>query len=132
MMLSRYRGRTTCTSCQGKRLRKETQYVKINGKSINDLVDMPVDELLQFMQTLQLSTHEHQIAERLLVEINNRLDFFVKLDYLTLRSIGNRIVCPAENPNESTWQPRLAVAWLVQCIFSTSQVLAYIQKIPNA
>ena len=93
VMLSRYRGRTTCTSCQGKRLRKETQYVKINGKSINDLVDMPVDELLQFMQTLQLSTHEQQIAERLLVEINNRLDFLceVGLSYLTINRKSNSL-----------------------------------------
>ena len=93
VMLSRYRGRTTCTSCQGKRLRKETQYVKICGKSINDLVDMPVDELLQFMQTLQLTTHEMQIAERLLVEINNRLDFLceVGLSYLTLNRKSNSL-----------------------------------------
>ena len=93
VMLSRYRGRTTCTSCQGKRLRKETQYVKINGKSINDLVDMPVDELLQFMQTLQLSKHDQQIAERLLVEINNRLDFLceVGLSYLTLNRKSNSL-----------------------------------------
>jgi excinuclease ABC subunit A len=93
VMLSRYRGRTTCTSCQGKRLRKETQYVKINGKSINELVDMPVDELLQFMQTLQLSKHDKQIAERLLVEINNRLDFLceVGLSYLTLNRKSNSL-----------------------------------------
>lgn len=93
VMLSRYRGRTTCTTCHGKRLRKDTQYVKINGKSINDLVDMPVDELLQFMQTLQLSTHEQQIAERLLVEINNRLDFLceVGLSYLTLNRKSNSL-----------------------------------------
>ena len=93
VMLSRYRGRTTCTTCHGKRLRKDTQYVKINGKSINDLVDMPVNELLQFMQTLQLSSHEQQIAERLLVEINNRLDFLceVGLSYLTLNRKSNSL-----------------------------------------
>ena len=93
VMLSRYRGRTTCTTCHGKRLRKDTQYVKINGKSINDLVDMPVDELLQFMRTLQLSVYEHQIAERLLIEINNRLDFLceVGLPYLTLNRKSNSL-----------------------------------------
>ena len=93
VMLSRYRGRTTCTSCQGKRLRKETQNVKINGKSINDLVDMPVDELLKFMKTLQLTMHEQQIAERLLLEINNRLDFLceVGLSYLTLNRKSNSL-----------------------------------------
>ena len=74
-------------------LRKDTQYVKINGKSINDLVDMPVDELLHFMQTLQLSTHELQIVERLLIEINNRLDFLceVGLSYLTLNRKSNSL-----------------------------------------
>ena len=84
---------TTCTTCHGKRLRKDTQYVKINKKSINDLVDMPVDDLLQFMQTLQLSTHERQIAERLLIEINNRLDFLceVGLSYLTLNRKSNSL-----------------------------------------
>ena len=93
VMLSRYRGRTTCSSCQGKRLRKETHYVKINGKSINDLVDISVDELLKFMQTLQLSTHEQQIAERLLIEINNRLDFLCKvgLSYLSLNRKSNSL-----------------------------------------
>jgi excinuclease ABC subunit A len=93
VMLSRYRGRTTCTSCRGKRLRKETQYVKINGKSINDLVDMPADELLQFMQALQLTAHEHQIAERLLIEINNRLEFLceVGLSYLSLNRKSNSL-----------------------------------------
>jgi excinuclease ABC subunit A len=93
VMLSRYRARTTCTSCKGKRLRKDTQYVKICGKSINDLVDMPVDDLLQFMLTLQLTTHELQIAERLLIEINNRLDFLceVGLSYLTLNRKSNSL-----------------------------------------
>ena len=131
-MLSRYRGRTTCTSCQGKRLRKETQYVKICGKSINDLIDMPVDELLQFIQTLQLSTYEQQIAERLLIEINSRLDFLceVGLSYLTLNRKSNSL--SEENLNELTWQPHLAVAWWAQCTSSTSQVLVCIQKIPNA
>jgi excinuclease ABC subunit A len=93
VMLSRYRGRTTCTNCQGKRLRKETQYVKINGKSINDLVDMPIDDLLQFIQSLKLPTHDQHIAERLLVEINNRLDFLceVGLSYLTLNRKSNSL-----------------------------------------
>jgi excinuclease ABC subunit A len=93
VMLSRYRGRTTCTRCKGKRLRKETQYVKINGKSIGDLVDMPVNKLLQFMETLQLSTYDNQIAERLLVEIKNRLDFLceVGLSYLTLNRKSNSL-----------------------------------------
>ena len=93
VMLSRYRGRTTCSSCQGKRLRKETQYVKINEKSINDLVDMPIDDLLQFIQSLKLPTHDQQIAERLLVEINNRLDFLceVGLSYLTLNRKSNSL-----------------------------------------
>ena len=93
VMLSRYRGRTTCTKCHGKRLRKETQYVKINGKSINDLVNITVDDLLQFMRKLKLSKYENKIAERLLIEIKNRLDFLceVGLSYLTLNRKSNTL-----------------------------------------
>ena len=87
-----------------------------------------VDELPRFMQTLQLSKHDQQIAERLLVEINNQVDFVWGV-YLTLHSIGNRH-CPAENPNESTWQPRLAVLFHVYP--RRTESLAYIKKTPNA
>lgn len=86
VMLSRYRGKTKCTACKGKRLRVEASYVKINGKTVSDLVDLPIKHLVAFFKDIQLDAYEQQIAKRLLVEINNRLSFLtqVGLDYLTL------------------------------------------------
>lgn len=86
VLLSRYRGKTKCPTCKGKRLRKEANYVKIGGKTVSDLVDMPIDKLVVFFQELQLTPYEKQVAKRLLIEINNRLGFLlnVGLSYLTL------------------------------------------------
>jgi excinuclease ABC subunit A len=86
VMLSRYRGKTKCNSCKGKRLRAETNYIKIAHKTISDLVDMPIKKLIPFFNDLQLSEHDQKIAKRLLLEIKNRLAFLsdVGLDYLTL------------------------------------------------
>lgn len=86
VMLSRYRGKTKCTACTGKRLRKEADYVKIGGKTLSDLVDLPIDEVRSFFKQLVLNEYEQQVAKRLLLEINNRLQFLsdVGLDYLTL------------------------------------------------
>lgn len=86
VMLSRYRGKTKCKVCGGKRLRKEADYVKINQRSISDLVDLPLDELMLFFKNIDLTDYEKQVAKRLLLEINNRLQFLtdVGLDYLTL------------------------------------------------
>lgn len=86
VMLSRYRGKTKCKSCEGKRLRKEAEYVKINQRAISDLVDLPLDELTQFFKNIQLTDFEQKVAKRLLLEINNRLQFLtdVGLSYLTL------------------------------------------------
>ena len=86
VMLSRYRGKTKCQTCKGKRLRVEASYVKINGKTVSDLVDLPIRHLAEFFKNLELDTYEKQIAKRLLIEINNRLSFLteVGLDYLTL------------------------------------------------
>jgi excinuclease ABC subunit A len=86
VMLSRYRGKTKCHSCKGKRLRIEASYVKINGKTVSDLVDLPIRHLVEFFNTIDLNEYEKQIAKRLLIEINNRLSFLteVGLDYLTL------------------------------------------------
>jgi excinuclease ABC subunit A len=86
VMLSRYRGKTKCPVCKGKRLRSETQYVQVGGKTLGELVDMPIRSLLPFFETLQLSQHDAQVAKRLLLEIQNRLRFLknVGLDYLTL------------------------------------------------
>jgi len=86
VMLSRYRGKTKCQTCKGKRLRVEASYVKINNKTVSDLVDLPIKHLVDFFKNLELDEYEKQIAKRLLVEINNRLSFLteVGLDYLTL------------------------------------------------
>jgi len=86
VMLSRYRGKTKCQTCKGKRLRVEASYVKINGKTVSDLVDLQIRHLVDFFKNLDLNQYEKQIAKRLLVEINNRLSFLteVGLDYLTL------------------------------------------------
>lgn len=86
VMLSRYRGKTICPECHGTRLRKDANYVKITGKSISDLVEMQLDSLLDFFQTLKLPQHDMKIANRLLIEIKQRLQFLndVGLGYLTL------------------------------------------------
>ena len=86
VMLSRYRGKTKCTTCKGKRLRKEANYITIGGQTISELVDMSIKRLIPFFRELQLSEYDQKVAKRLLLEIKNRLDFLsdVGLDYLTL------------------------------------------------
>ncbi len=86
VMLSRYRGKTKCYSCKGKRLRVEASYIKIDGKTISDLVDLPIKNLTEFFEKLELSRFDEKVAKRLLIEINNRLRFLVEvgLNYLTL------------------------------------------------
>lgn len=86
VMLSRYRGKTKCTTCKGKRLRKEANYITIGGKTISELVDISIKRLTPFFSELQLSDYDQKVAKRLLLEINNRLAFLcdVGLDYLTL------------------------------------------------
>ena len=93
VMLSRYRGKTKCSVCKGKRLRAEANYVKINNVTITDLVEKPLDELTAFFKQLELSDHDTAIAERLLKEINSRLTFLgnVGLDYLTLNRKSNTL-----------------------------------------
>lgn len=93
VMLSRYRGKTTCSECNGKRLRKEAHYVKINNKTIGDLIDLPLDELAVFFSSIQLNTYEEKVGKRLLTEINNRLRFLtdVGLTYLTLNRTSNTL-----------------------------------------
>ena len=93
VMLSRYRGKTKCSVCKGKRLREEANYVKINNVTITDLVEMPLDKLALFFKQLELDDHDTTIAERLLKEINNRLSFLsnVGLDYLTLNRKSNTL-----------------------------------------
>ncbi|MGL2967193.1 excinuclease ABC subunit UvrA [Flavobacterium sp. XGLA_31] len=86
VMLSRYRGKTKCTTCKGKRLRKEANYIAVGGKTISELVDMSIKSLIPFFKELTLSEYDAKVAKRLLIEINNRLAFLsdVGLDYLTL------------------------------------------------
>ncbi len=93
VMLSRYRGRTTCPHCQGTRLRQEAGYVKVGGKSVKDLVLMPVDALLAFFNKLTLSDHDITVARRLLVEVTNRLQYLcdVGLGYLTLNRLSSSL-----------------------------------------
>ncbi len=93
VMLSRYRGKTDCPECKSSRLRKDASYVKINGKSITDIVLLPLDEALSFFQHLELSTHEQVIARRLLAEIISRIQFLcdVGLSYLTLNRLSNTL-----------------------------------------
>lgn len=93
VMLSRYRGKTKCSICKGKRLRKETDYVKVDGISISDLVELPIRKLVDFFEKISLNDHDAQIASRLLKEINTRLDFLQKvgLNYLTLNRKSNSL-----------------------------------------
>jgi excinuclease ABC subunit A len=93
VMLSRYRGRTTCPDCRGTRLRKDASYVKINGKSITDLLLLPVTGVLEFFQNVQLDAHEIAIADRLAIEITNRLSYLVRvgLGYLTLNRLSSTL-----------------------------------------
>lgn len=93
VLLSRYRGKTSCPECQGTRLRKDASYVKVDGKSIIDIVLMPLDKVLVFFQTVELSEMDALIAKRLLIEITNRLQFLqdVGLSYLTLNRLSNSL-----------------------------------------
>ena len=93
VMLARYRGRTICPECNGGRLRKEATYVKVGGKSLPELVDMPVDELLAFFENLALTDTEQKIAGRLLLEVKNRLRFMAGtgLTYLTINRLSSTL-----------------------------------------
>lgn len=93
VMLARYRGKTECTLCKGTRLKPEALHVKLGGKSIADLVVLPVSDLIVFFNQLQLSESETLISERLLVEIRNRLNFLIDvgLGYLTLNRLSNTL-----------------------------------------
>jgi excinuclease ABC subunit A len=89
VMLSRYRGRTTCPDCRGTKLRKDAQYVKIAGTSITDIVLMPIEDTLVFFNSLKLPEYDKKISDRILTEIKSRLEYMVKvgLGYLTLNRV---------------------------------------------
>ncbi len=93
ILLSRFRGRTTCTACKGSRLRKEALYVKVDGKTFRDLMFIPVEELLHFFEHIRLTKYEKEIAQRLISEIKNRLAVLQKvgLSYLTLDRLSNTL-----------------------------------------
>lgn len=93
VLLSRYRGRTICPDCNGYRLRKEALYVQVGGKNIGELCEMPARDLKAWFDKLKLSNHKKEIAKRILIEINNRLDTLLKvgLGYLTLNRVANTL-----------------------------------------
>lgn len=93
VMLSRYRGKTTCPDCRGTRLKKEASYVKINKMSLQDLVLMPIDQLYSFFQKIKLTEYEKEISKRILIEITSRIEFLlnVGLGYLTLNRLSSTL-----------------------------------------
>jgi len=93
VMLARYRGRTVCPACRGGRLKPEATYVKVRGKTIVDLVEMPLSDLLAWMKAQRFSAHEQQVAKRLITEITHRLDVLCRLGlgYLTLNRTSNTL-----------------------------------------
>lgn len=93
IMLSRYRGKTTCLSCEGKRLKPEANYIQINGKNITDLVDISLEKCAELFENLTLSDHEKQISKRILKEITLRIQFLldVGLGYLTLNRLSSTL-----------------------------------------
>ncbi|WP_298717448.1 excinuclease ABC subunit UvrA [uncultured Chitinophaga sp.] len=93
VMQARYRGRTICPTCHGARLRQEATYVKVSGKGISELVDMPVEKLKVWFDNLELSEYQQQVAKRILIEINHRLKTLldVGLGYLTLNRVANTL-----------------------------------------
>ncbi|MFZ9044364.1 MAG: excinuclease ABC subunit UvrA [Cyclobacteriaceae bacterium] len=93
VMLSRYRGKTTCTECKGTRLRKDANYVKIDDLTISDTVLLPISRLRDRIESLSLSDHEQQVAKRILNEIKSRLEYLDKvgLGYLTLNRLTNTL-----------------------------------------
>ena len=93
VMLARYRGKTNCPKCHGTRLKPEAEYVKIGGRSITDLVQMPVIRLKEWFDKLELNAHDMEVGKRLLTEITSRLQFLldVGLGYLTLNRLSNSL-----------------------------------------
>ncbi len=93
VLLSRYRGRTTCPDCNGYRLRKEALYVQVGGKNIGELCEMPTKDLITWFKNLKLTENQEKIARRVLIEINTRLDTLLKvgLGYLTMSRVANTL-----------------------------------------
>lgn len=93
VMLARYRGKTLCPKCRGTRLKPEASYVRVEGKSISELVDLPIVELKKFFDGMQLDKHDTDVSRRILIEINSRIRFLIDvgLGYLTLNRLSNSL-----------------------------------------
>ena len=93
VMLARYRGKTLCPKCHGTRLKPEAGYVRVGGKNISELVDLPITELKQFFDHLELDEHDSNVSRRILIEINSRIRFLIDvgLGYLTLNRLSNSL-----------------------------------------
>ncbi len=93
VMLARYRGKTLCPRCHGTRLKPEAGYVRVGGKNISELVDLPITELKKFFDELKLNEHDTNVARRILLEINSRIRFLIDvgLGYLTLNRLSNSL-----------------------------------------
>ncbi|MFI5171878.1 MAG: excinuclease ABC subunit UvrA [Chitinophagales bacterium] len=93
VMLSRYRGKTTCPECLGSRIRSDANYVKINARSIGELIEMPVEDLFSFIKNIALNAYEEKVASRILLEVRNRLNYMLDLGlgYLTLNRRSNTL-----------------------------------------
>ena len=93
VMIARYTGKTKCPECHGTRLKPEASYVKIGGKSVPELVEMPVSDLKVFFDTLSLTPAQNKVAERILPDIKNRLEFLLEvgLGYLTLNRLSSSL-----------------------------------------
>jgi excinuclease ABC subunit A len=126
VMLSRYRGKTTCPECMGTRLKKEASWVKVNRKSIQELVMMPASELLEFFNTLRLSKHESEVSERIVRELRNRIGYLVQvgLGYLTLNRLSSTL-------SGSTWRPPWEAAWSARFTSSMSRASGFTPRIPT-
>lgn len=93
VLSARYQGKTICPNCRGSRLRKEASYVKVAGKTLPELVLLPIDQLFDWINTIELDAHDQQVASRLLTEIRNRLSYLLKvgLPYLSLNRLSNTL-----------------------------------------
>ncbi|HNY08371.1 MAG TPA: excinuclease ABC subunit A, partial [Tenuifilaceae bacterium] len=93
VLLSRFMGKTTCPTCRGGRLRREATFVKVNGYTIQELVEMPVADLAEVFNNLELTEHEVGVAKRILIELKNRLNYLVNvgLGYLTLNRLSSSL-----------------------------------------
>ena len=127
VMMARYRGKTICPDCHGSRLRKDASYVKVGGRTITELVRMPVTELAAFFDSLTLSDTQASIADRLLKEIRHRLEFLIDvgLGYLTLDRLSSTLSGGESQP------PRSAAALWARSISSTNLRSASTRAIPT-